>query len=251
MELVKRTIQYNQMRTFTAILVDDEPAGLRTLSAKIEWSNLPIQIIGQVNSVKRAIPLIEEQHPDLIFLDIKMPEQDGFSLFDHLDTAKCDVIFTTAHDEFALKAFKYQASGYLLKPISQRELNPLLEDIMHKRGMNSQSKKIASFRSQGDIVQFDQNEISHILSDGIKSHIYTLNNKSVEISSHLKKVEIELTNHHFCRIHHQSIVNLRHISKIHQARNAHLIMSDGTLLEISRSRKMEFYKRYQEFIFNQ
>jgi YesN/AraC family two-component response regulator len=69
------------MRTFTALLVDDELAGLRTLEAKIEWSNFPIKIIGKVNSVQRAIPIILEFKPDLVFLDIKMPEQDGFSLF--------------------------------------------------------------------------------------------------------------------------------------------------------------------------
>lgn len=238
------------MRTFTALLVDDELAGLRTLEAKIEWSNFPIKIIGKVNSVQRAIPIILEFKPDLVFLDIKMPDQDGFSLFKHLDTTTCDVIFTTAHEEFALKAFKHQASGYLLKPISQRELNPLLEDIIGKRGLADNHTVLASFKSHGNIIQLNQSEISHVISDGIKSQIFTTRDEKHEVSYHLKKVENELDQSQFHRIHHQTIVNITHIAKIIKGRNACLQMNNGAQLEISRSRKIEFYQKFNEFSSN-
>lgn len=238
------------MKIFTALLVDDDQAGLRTLAAKIDWCKLPVRIIGQVNSVDRAINLIENNMPDFIFLDIKMPDKEGFTLFKYVDTTLTDVIFTTSHDESALEDFKDKASGYLLKPIIQRELKPLLESLITKKGLDSRSHKFIRLKSQDEVLQFELEDLLYFQSNGAKCKLESLSQGSLEISMNLKDIASELIPDLFYRIHQQTIINMAYVASIDQGRFAHVIMKNGSRLEISRGRKMEFYNAYQQFLFN-
>lgn len=239
------------MTSYTALLVDDEEHGLRTLAAKIEWSKLPIQIIGQVNSVDRAQVIIEKEAPDFIFLDIKMPQKDGFQLLEFVNNEKTDVIFTTAHEDYTLKAFKNHVAGYLLKPIIQRELTPLLKSLIAKRGIKDEAAQIISLKSEGGLVQLQLNDILYIQSLGIKSKVFTAAKKEMVISHHLKVLEDKINNKSFFRIHHQTIVNMTHIAKVSKGRYAIIEMANHQKLEISRSRKADFFRSYDEFVFSQ
>lgn len=236
------------MKSYSALLVDDEQSGLRTLTAKIEWSQLPLTIIAQVDSVDRAQKVLENEPVDFIFLDVKMPVRDGFDLFDSIDTNISDVIFTTAHEEYALKAFKEKASGYLLKPISQREFNSLMSSLIAKRNIKTERSQKIIFKLNRELIQLDQEEIIYLLSEGVKSRLFTVSNGENVISSHLKVIESNLPIDSFYRIHHQSIVNLRHVTKVYKAKHAKVLMTNGQELEISRSKKMEFYLKYTEYL---
>lgn len=235
------------MKAFTTLLVDDETHCLRTLQAQILWTELPIQIIGTADNVKEAARFLQKNNPDFIFLDVKMPVADGFSLFDFINTNFTDVIITTAHDEFALKAFGCHASGYLLKPISLKELKPLLQSLISKREARPQEPpKELKIVTSSKIYRIPHHQIMYVVSEGSYCTIKLEDGNEVRASIHLKKLTERLENDSFFRIHHQYLVNTSKVGFISRLNTTTVALQNGETLPVSRSKKSAFLTHFSQ-----
>lgn len=233
------------MKNFTAIIVDDEPHAIRTLQVQLGWTELPIQVSATATSVNIAREVLKKGVPDFLFLDIKMPVKGGFDLFEEADLSGTEVIFTTAHDEFALKAFKHQAAGYLMKPVSTDELKTLLEKLMQKRWPEERTQYLMVDSKEGMLrIAFD--DILYLNSDGGHSEVHQLDGRVISLNTLLKDFEVQL-GLPFFRLHHQFLVNLRKVKEVMKGRNAGVILQDGTKLPVSRSKKTAFYAAFENF----
>lgn len=235
------------MKTFTALLVDDERHCLRTLEAQINWTELPIRVIGTADNVKNAAGFLQRTKPDFIFLDIKMPVSNGFTLFDFINTDFSDVIITTAHDEFALKAFKCHSSGYLLKPISLKEMKPLLKSLISKREARPQvpSKELEIVTSS-KIYRIPYHQIIYAVSEGSYCVIKLENEDKIRASIHLKKLAGRLGDGPFFRIHHQYLVNTEKVGFISRLNATTVELQNGESLPVSRSKKSAFITHFSQ-----
>ncbi|UBM59327.1 response regulator [Marinilongibacter aquaticus] len=237
------------MKSFTAIIVDDEPHAIRTLRVQLEWTGLPLKVLAAVSNLNSAMELIEKHKPDFLFLDVKMPGSNGFELYQKSDLSGIEVIFTTAHDEFALKAFKHHAAGYLTKPLSTDELQSLLEKLIQKRFPKERSTFL-TIREKDGIQRFILNQITHISSIGSRSEIHFQDHSSKQVNKPLKELQADLAPQ-FHRLHHQFLINLFHTVEVLTVRNAEAVLSNGVRIPISRSRKNEFYEAFEDFGRNQ
>jgi two-component system LytT family response regulator len=228
------------MKTFTAIIVDDEAHCLRTLQAQILWTELPIRVINTFDNVCDAQRFLKNSTPDFIFLDVKMPVSDGFSLFSCVNTDYSDVIFTTAHDEFALKAFEHHASGYLLKPISLKELKPLLKSLISKREVRHyEVPKELEVVTSSRVYKIPHHQILYAVSKGSYSTIKLEGGEEIKVSIHLKKLAERLEDESFFRIHHQYLVNSKKVQFVNRL-TATVELHNGETLPVSRSKKAAF-----------
>ncbi|KPM47647.1 LytR/AlgR family response regulator transcription factor [Jiulongibacter sediminis] len=233
------------MKNFTTIIVDDESHAIRTLQAQLVWTELPIEVMATATSVNVAREVLKKHQPDFLFLDVKMPVKGGFDLFHEIDLSGIEVIFITAHDEFALKAFKHQAAGYLMKPVITDELRDLLEKLMQKRWPTERTQYLLTDGKDGMTrIAFD--EILYVKSDGPHSEIFMSDGKKVTLNKLLKELEVQL-GRQFYRLHHQYLVNLRKVAEVSKGRNAEAVLYDGTKLPVSRSKKAEFYAAFESF----
>ncbi len=229
---------------YTAIIVDDEAHAIRTLTAQLGWAKVPVEVIGTAMSVAEAGDLLTQTKPDFIFLDIKMPGQTGFDLFPMIDEKVTDVIFTTAHDEFALKAFKHQASGYLMKPVSTKELKALLEKLINRRGALAENRQDIIIEEKGGTFKIPADCLLYISAESGYVILHFDDASQRTVSKLLKDLQNLLADKGFERCHNKYLVNMKQVVELKKARNATLKLSDGTVLPVSRSRKTQVYTRF-------
>lgn len=244
-----------------AILIDDEVHCLDTLSMLLADYCQEVQITDQCISAKRGLLAIEKTKPDIVFLDIEMPVMNGFELLEQFGEIPFSVIFTTSYDQYAIKAIRFSALDYLLKPIDPKELilavrkasaqktPPTTEQFMmlidQLRNKQSGFLKIAVPTSQGfELIPADQ--ILRCEADDNYTHIYTKNKTRITACRSLKEIEEQLNNFNsFVRVHHSYVVNLNEISKYVKGEGGYLIMSDASTVDVSRSRKDTLLKKLQ------
>lgn len=242
---------------YKAIIIDDEKGGRENLEALLKPYADKISIEAKVGSVKEAIKAIDEHLPDLLFLDIEMPGGSGFDLLEQLDSLNTDVIFTTAYDHYAIKAIKYSALDYLLKPIDPEELNNAIErfttkikdqeqvniklkNLLNNVGGENANQKIVVSDNEGlnfikikDIIRFH--------SEGNYTDIHLVGAaKPIMISKQIGEYEELLANEPFFRIHRSHFINLTHVKKFVKGDGGYVVLSDNSKLEVSRRKRNEF-----------
>lgn len=237
-----------------AILVDDEPESLLSLSNLIEKKCPGVNIVSALNNSKEAIIAIQNQQPDILFLDIDMPYINGFELLEIVKDVDFEVIFTTAHDEYALKAFRISAVDYLLKPIDDKELieavekvrivrekrKPfhqiqfLIEQVKELESNNVQQIALPTFDGF-EILQME--DIVYCQSDGSYCHVILTDHSDLFISKTLRYLEDALSNFHFFRVHRSYLVNLNRIKKFSNTDGGLVVMSSGEKIPVARSKK--------------
>ncbi len=202
----------------TALVVDDERLARKELISMLQqFEN--IEIIGEADCVDKAVKLINTLKPELIFLDIQMPGKSGFDLLDQIET-KAKIIFVTAYDEYAIRAFEVNAIDYLPKPVSQERLSNTIERIINKKpNTDIGSKKLKYsdrlFLEFGTQIRFLKiNEIICILAEGDYTTVHLIDGKKGLVSKTMKEWETRLPIDLFCRIHRSSIINTEYIDKI-------------------------------------
>lgn len=236
-----------------AILVDDEVHCLDTLSILLQEYCPQIQMLERCRSVDAALLAIKKCYPQLVFLDIEMPGKNGFELLEQFFEIPFSVIFTTSYDRYAIKALHFSALDYLLKPIDHEELiaavhkvetqrqlpsaeqfQMLITQVQHK---NSGFKKIAIPTSEGfELVPAEQ--IMRCEADDNYTHIFLKNKNKITACRALKEVEEQLHDFtFFIRVHHSYIVNLNEVTKYVRGEGGYVTMSDGSSVNVSRSRK--------------
>ncbi len=246
------------------ILIDDEVRSLKTLEVMLQPFNNVLQIVGVYSSPLDALREIYNLSPDLIFLDIEMPKLNGFQFLDAVKNISFNVIFTTAYDQFAIKAFKYSAVGYLLKPVDEDDLKiaidkvltseikkllPVQMDILRQsmqRVVNKKEQKIALPASDGLVFVLLQ-EIVRCESDNNYTKVYFINKDKMVICRTLKDIEELLGEEHFLRVHQSHLVNMNYIKKFVKSDGGYLLMNDNTEIPISRSKKDDFLIKYSSY----
>jgi two-component system LytT family response regulator len=231
-----------------ALIIDDERLA-RTELKKLLTDFPEIEVVGEAVNAKDGLEKIESLRPDLLFLDIQMPDKTGFDLLAELEKAP-EVIFTTAYDEYALKAFEYNALDYLLKPVEPKRL----ADAIHKLQQQEENERLAQ-QNRGKLGENDQvfvkdgdrcwfvklQEIRLFESVGNYARVYFENNKPLILKS-LNALEERLDDRSFFRANRKHIVNLRHIEKIDTYFNGGLLleMKGGEKIEVSRRQAVKF-----------
>ncbi|MCF6347614.1 MAG: LytTR family DNA-binding domain-containing protein [Flavobacteriaceae bacterium] len=236
------------------ILVDDEINALEALEWKLNRYIDDIQII-KCNSPIEAIKIIQEEKPDLVFLDIDMPEMDGFTLLQKLSYTNFDLIFTTAHDEYALQAIKVSAIDYLLKPVDKDELITAVDKVVASRKSNQLEDKLQSLFSNlnksdkinvsadGKIYLLERDDVIMLKSDKSYTTVFLIDNKEILVTKTLKEVEKKFAFPEFFRVHNSFLINMNHVKEYLKSLGGELIMSNGMSASISRNKKAELLKR--------
>lgn len=233
------------------IAIDDEAAGINSLTWEIEGTGIACEQIATFTDPETALKSIPQLQFDICFLDIEMPIISGFDLLMSLKTIHFDVIFTTAYDHYAIKAFKLEALDYLLKPINGSELKQALlkhqklkenqliidriESLFNNFKSSQQFKKISIPSQDGlDFVAFP--DVIRLEAESNYTFIFTQNKKYV-VSKTLKDYEDQLPSDQFIRIHRSHIINIQYISRYQKGKINSIVLDDGTTIPISNERK--------------
>jgi two-component system LytT family response regulator len=242
----------------TAIIVDDEPYSCEGLATLLERYCPDIKLLDACYSGADALKAIKEQTPDLLFLDIEMPGMNGFEMLQRLPAINFSVIFTTSYDQYAIKAIKFSALDYLLKPVDKDDLQAAVKKAMHKSQETLPQQieillqkldhpsisvnKIAIPTMEGLQMLFVEN-IIRCSSDSNYTILFLKNKQKVIASRTLKEIEEMLEDYPFLRVHHSYLVNLNEIEKYIKGDGGYLLMSDGSNIDVSRSRKEALIKK--------
>ena len=244
----------------TAIIVDDETYCSETLCVLLGHYCKEVQVLAICNSGAAAFKEIQAQQPQLVFMDIEMPHMNGFELLEKLPEINFELIFTTSYDQYAIKAIRFSALDYLLKPIDredlvravqkadQRQQKPLpqqLEILLQKLHQPAAPVSRIAFPTMEGLLMIAIGSIISVESDSNYTIILQKNKHKTIASRTLKEVEEMLEDHAFLRVHNSYIVNLNEISKYIKGEGGYLIMSDGSKIDVSRSRKEMLLKRLQ------
>ncbi len=248
------------MSKIKAILVDDESTSLRSLKYELEKYCPDVEVVAAIDDPVAAIKEIEKQKPHLVFLDIEMPVMNGFELLQSFNTIDFDVIFVTAYDQFAVKAFEFNAVDYLLKPIlkskliqsvqkvserqkhqfNQTELHALVQNIQHQNG-NSGMDSIAIPTSEGfELIHVE--EITFLQAESNYTWVNLEKGTKYLVSKTLKEVSGMISRGPFVRVHKSYYVNLNHVRRYIRGRGGYLVLKDGTQIPVSRSQRVELMR---------
>lgn len=241
-----------------AILVDDERMSLEVLAIKLRKIAPETAILATFQSPEEAVVNIRQLKPDILFLDIEMPQMDGFTLLHHLEPYSFDVIFTTAYNQYAIDAIRQSALDFLLKPIREIELSSALQRLEKKRLIQNTPSGSVSFSS----VQFNKiavpslkgvtfvpiQDIVWLESDSNYTifHLASIPGatpRKLVASRTLKEFEHLLTPVHFLRVHRSALINLLRVREYVRGEGGTAIMDDGSEVEISRSEKKGFLEK--------
>jgi len=241
-----------------AILIDDEVHCLDTLSMLVSDYCPEVQVMERCMSAKKGLEAIDKHRPDLVFLDIEMPSMNGFELLEQFKEIPFLVIFTTSYDQYAIKAIRFSALDYLLKPIDPKELvlaihkvkvqktppspeqfRMLRDQIQHKK---TRFTKIAIPTIEGfELVPAD--EVLRCVADDNYTYLFLKNKTKVTACRTLKEVDEQLQGFSFfIRVHHSYLVNMNEVTKYVRGEGGYLVMSDGSTVNVSRSRKNALMK---------
>jgi two-component system LytT family response regulator len=239
------------------VLIDDEPNALEVLKKLIVNYCPELKIYGTGHNLKTGKAAIEQHKPDLVFLDIEMPLGSGFDLLKSLPNRDFHVIFTTAYDQYALKAIKEQALDYILKPIDIDDLTAAVEKV--KKFMEAPSagdsdiaihfedkmKMIAIPTIYGYKV-IKESDIIAVRADGSYCEVSLKGVHNVVISKNMKSVEAAVDPKNFMRVHRSYIVNLNEISEFHRGDGGYVVMSNGDRVEVGITNRNAIQERLQD-----
>ena len=243
-----------------AIIIDDELHCRKTLSILLKEYCPEVKVVDHCNDAENGIASIEKLQPDLIFLDIEMPGMNGFDMLEKFSEISFAVIFTTGYDQYAIKAFRFYAIDYLLKPIEPKELI----NAVHKVQVSKHVPATDQFQLLLNKINKKEEVLPKIpvpTSDGFEliavedilyceakdnyTYIYMKNKKKIVACRMLKEVEEQLSNFsYFVRVHNSYIINIKEVKKYVRGEGGFVILSNDASVNVSRSRKEELLKRF-------
>ncbi len=250
------------MANLRAIIIDDEAGGRETLANFLKLYCEDVELVGEADGVASGVELIKgiQDTIDIVFLDIQLKDGLSFQILDQLDNINFEVVFATAYNQFAVKAFNYSAVGYLLKPIDPEELKAAVERT--KTGRSPQMKKRLEVLSNhfNNPNTFEKMSISAV--DGIYfinikdivrcegednyTHIFMQSGEKITVSKTIKEYEKLLTPVNFYRVHKSHVVNLNYMMKFVKGEGGYLVMEDGRMIEVSRRRRAAFMEKLRK-----
>jgi len=242
------------------IIIDDEKHCIKTLTNLLETHFSEVVIVATCLQSTKAYDLIRQHKPDFIFLDIEMPLLNGFDLLSMFENLFFEVIFTTAYDTYAIKAIKYSALDYLLKPISTEDLAAALEKIKSKQSSiskaqlqmatavhNRQLPDTIALPTTDGLTFASVNDIVYCAADGGYTRMFMADKNEILLARTLGDVDELLGEYSFFRIHHSSLINLKQVKKYVRGDGGEVIMSNGQSLQVARTRKTDFLNVFLRF----
>jgi two-component system LytT family response regulator len=244
------------MKKIAAVIIDDENRSREMLQNLIAQYCSNVDVLTTADSVTSGIEAINKFSPDLLFLDIEMNKETGFDLLEQIKEINFEVIFTTAHENYALKAFKFCAIDYLLKPIAVEDLIQAVDKVekkksnslfrekfdlfMHnvKKG-NNEDQRLAVSTTEG-LVFINVSDILRCEANGAYTYLHLKDKTRLVVSKNLKEYEQLLSDHNFLRVHNSFIINMKEIKKYVRGDGGYVIMSDDTSVDISKRKKELF-----------
>ncbi len=237
-----------------AILIDDETYATELLAIKLRKLNLGVEILATFNQPELAVPYLQQTEFDVLFLDIEMPRLNGFDLLNAVGKFGFDVIFTTAYDKYAIRAFRFSALNYLLKPIQEDELRDAIGQWQQKRIRQLQAPQLALFTEQyrapanaplarmalpthegHEIIEIA--DIVRCAADASYTHFFMQNGTTMLICRTLKEVEQALEHSGFVRVHHSHLINPAFLRRIVKQEGGYLLMADGAQVPVTKPKR--------------
>lgn len=242
-----------------AIIIDDEAHCINRLAELLkEYCGEIIHLAGSYQSVNEGITGILKLQPDLVFLDVQMNDKSGFDLLKELREINFEIIFTTAYEKYAVRAFKFSAIDYLLKPvdpddlisavnkvnkkISGTEISEKINTLFHNLKNNRASQKI-SIPTVDGLIFLDINDIIRCQSQINYSIIFLKDKQKITVAKTLKEFEELLSDYNFYRVHNSHLINLAYIKKYNKGKGGSISMTDHSEVEVSSRRKEGLLKR--------
>lgn len=248
------------MKSIRAIIIDDEPKsceGLRTLLH--DFCN-DVEVVALCNTVDEGIEKINSLKPDLIFLDIQMKGETGFDLLNKLPKPYTfEIIFSTAHSDFALKAFRFSAIDYLLKPVDVEELKKAVEKVSQRNSHNlavrlqqlmdnmkpsaPQQFKLAIPASDG-LTFIKISDIVYCMASDNYTYFFMSDGQKYLVSRTLKEYEDLLSEHNFFRVHNSYLININAVKKYIRGEGGQVVMNNDAVLDVAKRRKEAFIQLF-------
>jgi two-component system LytT family response regulator len=241
-----------------AIIVDDEPYCCETIATLLEDNCPEVEVTAICYNGADALAAIRQQSPALVFLDVEMPKMNGFEMLEQLSSVNFDIIFTTSYDQYALKAIRFSAIDYLLKPIDREELEKAVQKVIRRSQKpivqqleilmqkihhpSTPISKIAMPTMEGLRMILVENIVS-CESDSNYTILLLKNKQKIIVSCTLKEIEELLEQHSFARVHRSYLVNLNEVEKYVKGEGGYLVMSDGSTVDVSRNKKELLLKK--------
>jgi two-component system LytT family response regulator len=241
----------------SAIIIDDETSSRNSLRQKLAKHCTGIAVIGECGNGEEGIKSIEEKKPDIIFLDVEMPRMNGFTMLRQLTTINFEIVFITAYDHYAIRAIRFSALDYLVKPVDIAELKAAVEKAVQKRKTPATNERLELLLENLNEKKEHQRiaipsleglqfvETANIIYLEAKSNytcFYLTNNTRITVSKTLKDFEELLPASAFIRIHHSYIINKNLVEKYINGKGGQVVMKNGSVLDVARRKKDEFMK---------
>jgi two-component system LytT family response regulator len=242
-------------------IIEDEENSVQVLTGFIKQFAPDLEVCGVAGHIADAINLVETQKPDLVFMDIHLADGNSFDVLKRLQLRDFVLIVITAYDNYAIEAFRFSAVDYLLKPVGIPEFEEAverarkniavtirqntIERLLYNLGRQSGSEKKINIPTVNGYEFIDMKNIIWCESDGPYTTFHLDNKSRIVSSRHLGFYEEMLENHNFCRIHNTTIINMQFVKSYIKGRAGHVMLTDGTKLEISQRRKAAFLNMLQ------
>ena len=245
-----------------AIIVDDEKFCIEVLEELLAIHCPLVQVVATCQSAEEGMEAARKHEPDLVFLDIEMPRMNGFDMLKKLLPFHFDVIFTTAYDNYAIRAFKYSALDYLLKPIDADDLKAAVEKYMHPKAQRNYSAQldllVENIRQMNPslihriaiptvegLIMLPIKDIIYCEANSSYTIIHLVKKEKIVSAKTLKEYEELLEAHNFYRVHNSHLINLSFVEKYVKGDGGYVIMTDQSTIGVSRGRKESFVARLQ------
>ena len=245
------------------VLIDDEKNALEMMEWLLRTYCPEVEIAAMCNSAEQGIQAIHLHQPDVVFLDIEMPRMNGFDMLEQFDKLFFDVVFCTAYDQFAIKAFRYSALNYLLKPVDPDDLKETVRRLEAKQSIPTREQievllqnvksvnkttvpRIALTTNDG-MIFVSTDEIIYCEAESNYTNIVLQGGKKIMVSKVLKDIDEALSGPDFFRVHNSYLINLNHIKKFVRGEGGYVVMDNDATISISRSRRQEFMELFSRF----
>jgi two-component system LytT family response regulator len=241
------------------VLIDDETDSIRVLQKLLETYCPQVEVVGTAEGVETGLEVIQSTRPDLLLLDIEMTQGNAFDLLNQLRPLTFQVIFVTAFDNYAIRAFKYSAVDYLLKPVDidelvsavmrvtersqQRNIIDQMQVFLDNMGTYSLAQQKMAVPTVDGLIFINLREVVRFEAKSSYTQINLENGEVVMATRTIKDYEDILPETLFCRIHNSHIINLQKIEKYHKGRGGYVILEDGSEIEVASRRRQEFMRR--------
>jgi len=238
------------------LIIDDEKRIRDFVKRMIDSFGLNVEVFTDGENVETGMNAIKTLKPDIVFLDIQMPDGTGFDLLNQVGEKSFELIFITAFQEYAIMAIKFSALDYILKPIDAEELKTALQNAIDTiefkkeetqyealvHNLNNHQKRKLVLKTQESVHVVDLSEIIRCEADKNYTFFYLNNGKKILVSRTLKDFELLLANHGFFRAQQSHLINLEYIERYDKSEGGSVVMKDGTAVPLSTAKKDQFFQ---------